>query len=576
MDLKMNKHALSFLGIIFITLIACEPNENNVPDLVLINGNIITMDENIPKVEAIAIKADTIQNLGTNKSIKNMIGTNTKVIDLKGKFVMPGFIESHAHFLSLGKSKMELDLSKAANWDEIIVLIAEAVDKAQLGEWIVGRGWHQEKWDPIPEENVEGYPIHNVLSSATPYNPVLLQHASGHALFANQYAMNLAKIDTSTENPIGGKIVRDSLKNAIGVFGEEAMAFIYNEYNKYLELRSPKEVKMKNEKMVQLAVEECLKNGITSFTDAGASFQEIDFFKELIDSGRLPIRLNVMIYENNNELEKKIKQYKFINYGNNHLSVRAIKSYIDGALGSRGAWLLEDYSDLPNYQGLNLTPLNTIKETAKIAIENGFQLCTHAIGDRGNHEILNLYEKMFIQNMDKKDLRWRVEHAQLLDRNDIAKFAKLGVIAAMQGIHATSDAPFVSKRIGHERAKRISYVWRKLIDSGAIICNGTDSPVESVNTIENYYASVTRQLPNGSTFFPEEKMTRIEALKSYTINGAYASFQDKKLGSLEIGKLADIVILTNDLTTIANENLLQTKVETTIISGKILFTTNKN
>ena len=572
----MNKHALSFLGIIFITLIACEPNENNVPDLVLINGNIITMDENIPKVEAIAIKADTIQNLGTNKSIKNMIGTNTKVIDLKGKFVMPGFIESHAHFLSLGKSKMELDLSKAANLDEIIVLIAEAVDKAQLGEWIVGRGWHQEKWDPIPEENVEGYPIHNVLSSATPYNPVLLQHASGHALFANQYAMNLAKIDTSTENPIGGKIVRDSLKNAIGVFGEEAMAFIYNEYNKYLELRSPKEVKMKNEKMVQLAVEECLKNGITSFTDAGASFQEIDFFKELIDSGRLPIRLNVMIYENNNELEKKIKQYKFINYGNNHLSVRAIKSYIDGALGSRGAWLLEDYSDLPNYQGLNLTPLNTIKETAKIAIENGFQLCTHAIGDRGNHEILNLYEKMFIQNMDKKDLRWRVEHAQLLDRNDIAKFAKLGVIAAMQGIHATSDAPFVSKRIGHERAKRISYVWRKLIDSGAIICNGTDSPVESVNTIENYYASVTRQLPNGSTFFPEEKMTRIEALKSYTINGAYASFQDKKLGSLEIGKLADIVILTNDLTTIANENLLQTKVETTIISGKILFTTNKN
>jgi len=572
----MNKHALSFLGIIFITLIACEPNENNVPDLVLINGNIITMDENIPKVEAIAIKADTIQNLGTNKSIKNMIGTNTKVIDLKGKFVMPGFIESHAHFLSLGKSKMELDLSKAANWDEIIVLIAEAVDKAQLGEWIVGRGWHQEKWDPIPEENVEGYPIHNVLSSATPYNPVLLQHASGHALFANQYAMNLAKIDTSTENPIGGKIVRDSLKNAIGVFGEEAMAFIYNEYNKYLELRSPKEVKMKNEKMVQLAVEECLKNGITSFTDAGASFQEIDFFKELIDSGRLPIILNVMIYENNNELEKKIKQYKFINYGNNHLSVRAIKSYIDGALGSRGAWLLEDYSDLPNYQGLNLTPLNTIKETAKIAIENGFQLCTHAIGDRGNHEILNLYEKMFIQNMDKKDLRWRVEHAQLLDRNDIAKFAKLGVIAAMQGIHATSDAPFVSKRIGHERAKRISYVWRKLIDSGAIICNGTDSPVESVNTIENYYASVTRQLPNGSTFFPEEKMTRIEALKSYTINGAYASFQDKKLGSLEIGKLADIVILTNDLTTIANENLLQTKVETTIISGKILFTTNKN
>ena len=572
----MNKHIFSFLGIILVILTACEPKDNNTPDLVLINGSIATMDENIPKVEAIAIKADTIQNLGTNKSIKEMIGENTKVIDLKGKFAMPGFIESHAHFLSLGKSKMELDLSKAANWDEIIALIAEAAGKAQLGEWIVGRGWHQEKWDPVPEENVEGYPLHTVLSSATPYNPVILKHASGHALFANQYAMKLAKIDTSTENPSGGIIVRDSLKNAVGVFEEEAMALIDNEYNKYLELRSPEEINSKNKKMVQLAVEECLKNGITSFTDAGASFDEIDFFKEIIDSGNLPIRLNVMIYENNKILKEKIKNYKIINYGNNHLSVRAIKSFVDGALGSRGAWLFEDYYDLQNYQGLNVTPLNILKETANIAIENGFQMCTHAIGDRGNNEMLNLYEIVFLQNKDKKDLRWRIEHAQLINRTDIPRFAKLGVIAAMQGIHATSDAPFVSKRIGRERAKRTAYVWRKLIDSGAIICNGTDAPVENINTIENYFASVTRQLSDSSAFFPEEKMTRMEALKSYTINGAYASFQDEKLGSLEIGKLADIVILTNDLTTIADENILKTKVETTIVGGKVLFTKNKN
>ena len=572
----MNKHIFSFLGIILVILTACEPKDNNTPDLVIINGSIATMDENIPKVEAIAIKADTIQNLGTNKSIKEMIGENTKVIDLKGKFAMPGFIESHAHFLSLGKSKMELDLSKAANWDEIIALIAEAAGKAQLGEWIVGRGWHQEKWDPVPEENVEGYPLHTVLSSATPYNPVILKHASGHALFANQYAMKLAKIDTSTENPSGGIILRDSLKNAVGVFEEEAMALIDNEYNKYLELRSPEEINSKNKKIVQLAVEECLKNGITSFTDAGASFDEIDFFKEIVDSGNLPIRLNVMIYENNKILKEKIKNYKIINYGNNHLSVRAIKSFVDGALGSRGAWLFEDYYDLQNYQGLNVTPLNILKETANIAIENGFQMCTHAIGDRGNNEMLNLYEIVFLQNKDKKDLRWRIEHAQLINRTDIPRFAKLGVIAAMQGIHATSDAPFVSKRIGRERAKRTAYVWRKLIDSGAIICNGTDAPVENINTIENYFASVTRQLSDSSAFFPEEKMTRMEALKSYTTNGAFASFQDEKLGSLEIGKLADIVILTNDLTTIPDENILKTKVETTIVGGKVLFTKNKN
>lgn len=283
-----------------------------------------------------------------------------------------------------------------------------------------------------------------------------------------------------------------------------------------------------------------------------------------------------MIYENNKALKEKIKNYKIINYGNNHLSVRAIKCFVDGALGSRGAWLFEDYTDLPNYQGLNVTPLNILKETANIAIENGFQMCTHAIGDRGNNEMLNLYEIIFLQNKDKKNLRWRIEHAQLLNRTDIPRFSKLGVIAAMQGIHATSDAPFVTKRVGRERAKRTAYVWRKLIDSGATICNGTDAPVENINTIENYYATVTRKLSDSSAFFPEEKMTRMEALKSYTINGAYASFQDEKLGSLEIGKLADIVILTNDLTTIEDENILKTKVETTIVGGKVLFTTNKN
>ncbi|MBU0473522.1 MAG: amidohydrolase [Bacteroidetes bacterium] len=568
----MNKHIFSFLGIILIILTACEPKDDKSPDLVLINGNIATLDENIPKVEAIAIKADTIQDLGTNKSIKDLIGKNTKVIDLKGKFVMPGFFESHAHFLSLGESKLELDLSKATNWDEIIVLVAQAAEKAHVGEWIVARGWHQEKWHPIPAKNIDGYPIHTVLSTAIPFNPVLLYHASGHALFANLNAMDLAKIDTSTENPTGGRIIRDSLKNAIGVFEEEAMSLISNVYNNTLAHRSPKEIKAYKEKIVNLAVEECLKNGITSFEDAGSTFEEIDFLKEIVDSGKLPIRLNVMIYEDNEALKEKISNYKIINYGNNHLTVRAIKTYIDGALGSRGAWMFEDYDDLPNHKGLNVTSLNTITETANIAIENGFQLCTHAIGDRGNNEILNIYEKAFEQNPDKKDLRWRVEHAQHLDRTDIPRFVKLGVIAAMQGVHATSDATFVIKRLGHERAKRGAYVWRKLIDSGAIICNGTDAPVERVNTIENYFSSVTRQLSDSSAFFPEEKMTRIEALNSYTINGAYASFQDDKLGSLKIGKLADLTILSNDITTIADENLRNTQVEMTIVGGKVVFT----
>ncbi len=567
----MNKHLFPLFGIALLIIIACEPKSDNSADLVLINGNIITMDESIPKVEAIAISADTIQNIGTTKSIKELIGANTKVIDLKGKFVMPGFFESHAHFLSLGESKMKLDLSTASNWDAVIALVAEATEKAQPGDWIIGRGWHQEKWDPVPEENVEGYPFHTILSSATPYNPVLLTHASGHALFTNKYAMDLVKIDTSIENPRGGRIVRDSLNNAIGVFEEEAMSLIYDEYQKYLANRSETEIKAHREKVVQLATEDCLKYGITSFQDAGSTFDEIDFFKEQIDSGKLPIRLNVMIYGDNSEIEKRIADYRIINYGNNNLTVRAIKKYIDGALGSRGAWMFNDYSDLPNHTGLNVTPLSSLRKTAKIAIENGFQMCTHAIGDKGNREILNIYEKTFKQNPEKTDLRWRVEHAQHLSRKDIPRFAELNIIAAMQGIHATSDAIYVEKRLGRERAKRGAYVWRKLIDSGTIICNGTDAPIESVNTIENYFATVTRQLTNGSTFFPEEKMTRMEALKSYTINSAYAAFQDDKLGSLEIGKLADITILTNNILKTSDNKLLSTKVDMTIIGGKILY-----
>ena len=570
----MKKYLFPLFGMALLFLTSCESMVDNSPDLVLINGNILTMDQSIPKVEAIAIKADTIQNIGTNKSINELVGENTKVIDLKGKFVMPGFFESHAHFLSLGESKIKLDLSEATNWDGVIALVAEAAEKARPGEWIIGRGWHQEKWDPVPEENSEGYPYHTVLSSATPYNPVLLTHASGHALFTNKYTMDIAKIDGSTKNPRGGRIVRDSTKTILGVFEEEAMGLIYSEYQKHLKNRTEREINEHREKVVQLAINECLKYGITSFQDAGSSFEEIDFFKEQVDSGRIPIRLNLMISASNKELEKRIADYKILNYGNNHLTVRAIKKYIDGALGSRGAWMLSDYSDLPGHTGLNVTPISNLRKTAKIAIDNGFQMCTHAIGDKGNREILNVYEKEFKQNPDKTDLRWRVEHAQHLTRNEIPRFAKLKVIAAMQGIHATSDAIFVRKRLGRERAKRTSYVWRKLIDSGALICNGTDAPVESVNTIKNYFATVTRQLPNGETFFPDEKMTRMEALESYTINGAYAAFQDDKLGSLEIGKLADITVLSNDIINIPNEELPRTKVNMTIVGGKILYTKN--
>ncbi|VAX26361.1 hypothetical protein MNBD_IGNAVI01-1377 [hydrothermal vent metagenome] len=555
-----------------LILTSCDQSQPENADMVLINGNIATINDVMPHAEAIAIKGDTIQSVGSNSDINILIGKNTRVIDLHGKFVMPGFIESHAHFLGLGNSKMILDLSSAANWDEIVAIVAEAAENAKPGDWIVGRGWHQEKWDPVPEPNVEGYPLHNMLSSATPFNPVLLYHASGHAIFANKEAMDLAGIDTSTADPVGGRIVRDSLsKKAIGVFEENAENLIYKVYQKFLDNRPTAEKRKEMHEKIRLAAIECGENGITSFHDAGEPFEVIDFLKEEVDSGFIKVRLYVMIGESNKNLKKRISDYKIIGYGNDFLTVRSIKAYIDGALGSRGAWMFEDYSDLPGHKGSNVTSLSSLKNAAEIAINNGFQMCTHAIGDRGNNEILNIYESAFKKHPDKHDLRWRIEHAQHLSNKDIKRFAELGVIAAMQGIHCTSDATFVEKRLGSYRAEQGAYVWRKLIDSGVIICNGTDAPVESVSTINNFYATVTRKLPDGSTFYPEQRMTRLEALKSYTINGAYASFQEDKVGSIEKGKLADIVVLSNDLLKVPDEQIKKTKIVLTIVGGEVVY-----
>jgi predicted amidohydrolase YtcJ len=285
----------------------------------------------------------------------------------------------------------------------------------------------------------------------------------------------------------------------------------------------------------------------------------------------LRLRLNIMVKDSLHYLKEKLSKYKMIGYANNFLNVRSIKCYIDGALGSRGAWMLSPYLDAPGYYGQLVTSIEELKEIALLAVDNGFQVCTHAIGTRGNREILNIYEDTFSQRPKLKDLRWRVEHAQHLSSGDISRFGQLGVIAAMQGIHCTSDAPYVYKRLGEKRAEEGAYVWRKLIDSGAIISNGTDAPVERINPLTCFYASVTRKLSNGKLFFPEQSMTRIEALKSYTINGAYASFEEEIKGSLSIGKLADIVVLSNNILNCKEEMIKTTEVIYTIIGGKVLY-----
>ena len=559
------------LTVLYLIQSCGDKEVKNHADMVLINGIIATMDDTAPEVNAVAIDGDKIIALGPDDVIKKYIDSSTRVIDLKGKFVMPGFNESHAHFLSLGNSKQILDLREAKNWDEVITIVAKAVGSSKPGEWIIGRGWHQEKFTPKPNPDVNGYPVHNELSKASYNNPVMLSHASGHAIFANAKAMQISGVNRNTPDPIGGTIVRDSLGRAIGVFEENGENLIRKFYDEYLAKRSPQQIRADYVKQIQLASEECLKKGITSFSDAGETFEIIDLMKQLADSNKFSVRLNVMVGDSLAIMKKKLKDYLMIGHANNFFAVRSIKQYIDGALGSRGAWLLEPYSDLPDHVGSNVTPVEEMKNISELAIENGFQMRVHAIGDRGNREILNIYEETFKKHPDKKELRWCIEHAQHLSPQDIPRFAKLGVIAAMQSVHCTSDATFVPVRLGDQRAEEGAYVWRKLIDCGATICNGTDSPVEDVDPIKCFYSAVTRKGSVGNVFYGNQKMTRLEALKSYTINSAYATFEENLKGTIKIGKLADLVVLSNDLLKCSDDEIQNTKVLYTIVGGKILY-----
>jgi predicted amidohydrolase YtcJ len=565
------RELLTALTGLALLVVAAGCTQNQPADLVLRNGKIVTVDDKKPEAQALAARGDLIVAVGTNEEIQSYVGPNTKVIDLNGRLAIPGFIDSHAHFMSIGQAKMNLDLTKARTWDEIVSMVAAAVKKAKPGQWILGRGWHQEKWDRRPTPNVEGFPVHTSLSRVSPNNPVLLTHASGHAGFVNAKAMQLAGITRSTPNPEGGEILKDKNGNPTGLLRETAQGLVSKALAKARAAMGPEELDAEARKQAMLADEDCLEKGITSFEDAGSSFATIELFKKMIDEGKLGVRLWVMVRASNDQLRSKLASYKIIDYGNKHLTVRAIKCYMDGALGSRGAWLLEPYSDAPTSTGLNVTPLDELKEAAEIAIENGFQLCIHAIGDRANREVLNIYEATFKAHPDKTGLRWRIEHAQHLSASDIPRFGQLGVIAAMQGIHCTSDGPFVIARLGAKRAEEGAYVWQKLMKSGAVVSNGTDAPVEDVNPIPCFYATVTRKLKDGSLFYPDQCMTRAEALKSYTLNGAYAAFQEDSKGSLTVGKLADVTVLSKDIMTIPADEIPTAKVLYTIIGGKVMY-----
>ncbi|HSG49374.1 MAG TPA: amidohydrolase [Longimicrobiales bacterium] len=553
-------------------LAACSPQMEEPADLVLVNGKVVTLDGSVPEAEGVAVRDGRIVAVGSSRDMRAYVGNDTELVDLDGRLAVPGLIEGHGHFLGLGRARMILDLTTVTSFEEIVDRVAAAVAEAEPGEWITGRGWHQEKWTSTPEPSVDGVPYHDALSAVSPDNPVALTHASGHASFVNARALAEAGITAATPDPDGGTIVRGPDGRATGLLRETAQGLAGRAQSRAGAGRTDADREAEFRRMVELAGEEALANGITSFHDAGTGFAQVDGFRALADEGALPVRLYVMIRAGNDELREKLADYRMDGYGDGFLTVRSIKRSIDGALGSHGAWLLEPYTDLPTSTGLNTDPVEGLNETARIALDAGFQVNIHAIGDRGNREVLDLYQRTWeAAGVDGSDLRWRIEHAQHLHPDDIPRFAEMGVIAAMQGVHATSDGPWVPEKLGDWRAETGAYMWRDLWDSGVVIANGTDVPVEDISPIASYYSTVSRMTNTGERFYPAQALTRLEALESYTLSNARAAFQEGELGSLTVGKRGDITVLDRDILSIPEEEIPQAQVDLTIVGGEIRY-----
>ena len=569
MEAFLKQHLILRVLFILFIFIGCESNK---ADLIIENGIIYTMDDFNPIAESVAVRSGKIIGVGSNYYIQSFIGNNTKVLDLKGATMVPGLIEGHGHFMGLGYAKMRLDLSTVSSYDELVDMVAGAVAEAKPGEWILGRGWHQSKWKPVPVPLVKGFQTHDKLRAISPNNPVWLTHASGHAAFGNAKAMELAGVTSETEFGFGGEIIKDLRGNPTGVFNERAQGLV----SQYVETEGEDN---SSQRALELAVQACLENGITSFQDAGSGSNSINAYREGLSSNSLRVRLYVMLTSRDPDLLKEwYKKGPEIGTGNDYLTIRSIKLNTDGALGSRGAWLLDSYTDRPGHFGMATQSMDYVYEVSRDGLANGFQVNSHAIGDRANREVLDQYEKVFNENPKlAENHRWRIEHAQHIDPADIPRFGLMGVIPAIQGIHMASDRPWAIDRLGRQRIIESAYVWRDLIDSGAILINGTDVPVEPIDPIASIYASTARKTLKGKPeggYEPNQKMTRLEALKSYTINAAYGAFEEDIKGSIEIGKYADFTVLSQNIITVPEDQILNTKVHYTIINGQIEYKSN--
>jgi predicted amidohydrolase YtcJ len=529
-------------------------------DLIVHNAVVYTVSDAAPRAEAVAIREGRFVRVGANAEVLALRGPKTRVVDAQGRAVLPGLQDAHGHFTNLGESLQVLQLRGTTSFDQIVEMVRERAVSARPGEWILGRSWDQNDWDD------KAWPTHEKLTAAAPNNPVYLTRVDGHAAIVNAAAMAAASVTRGTRDPDGGRLIRDARGAPSGVLIDTAQRLVGGTI--------PDTPAAQLDEQILLADAEARRLGLTMVHDAGASPREVEAYKRLIDEGKLKTRLYVMLGGSLATLQEAFKKGPVNDYANRHLAVRAIKIVADGALGSRGAALLEPYADEPGNVGLLTTPPDEVHAKTLAAAQAGFQTAIHAIGDRANRQTLDTFARVATEVPEAKNLRQRVEHAQILDASEIPRFSALNVIASMQATHATSDMPWAAVRLGEARVAEGAYAWQRLLRSGAVLANGSDFPVEEPNPMPGLYAAITRQDAAGNPpdgWLPEERLSRPEALKSFTWSAAYAAHAEQDLGSIEPGKYGDLVMLDRDIMSVPPADIPGAAVLLTVIGGDVVY-----
>jgi hypothetical protein len=527
-------------------------------ELILTNARIYTVDAAHPLGDAMAVGGGRVLFVGSERGALALRGPSTRVLDLGGNTVIPGMVDAHAHLAGLGAALRSVNLVGTQSYDEVIARIAARAREVPAGTWIVGRGWDQNDWGDTR------FPTHEALSRAVPNHPVYVTRVDGHASLVNAAALRAAKITKETPDPDGGRVLRGANGEPTGVLVDRAQGLVGSVI--------PEPSRDEQRAAIVAAVKETNRWGLTGIHDAGVSRGTIELYEELARAGQFTLRDYVMVSNDSADVAYYLARGPRSGLYDGHLWIRSIKVYADGALGSRGAALLEPYADDPGNTGLVITPMEGIESVAERALRAGFQVCTHAIGDRGNRNVLDAYAAA-LAKVPVADHRFRVEHAQVLAHDDIPRFIELDVIPSMQASHQTSDMYWATTRLGAMRVLG-AYAWRSLLDQGSIVPNGSDFPVEEVNPLISFHSAISRQDARGwppGGWHAEQRMTREEALKSMTIWPAYAAFQEHELGSLTPGKYADFVVLDRDIMRVDPDAVLGTRVLATYIAGAPVY-----